>query len=70
MNQQQKERKLKLQLEKNELANSSFAIALTSEGLANMIHSACSDIWSKGQSHLVVQELMRKYQPVNTISRV
>jgi len=57
-------------IRRNELAMLSFAMAFTTDGLMNMIHSACTEEWPEGQAHLVVQELLRKYRPVDTMSRV
>jgi hypothetical protein len=43
----------------NELAMLSFAMAFTNDGLMNMIHSACTEEWSEGQTYLVAQEILK-----------
>ena len=57
-------------IRKNEMAMSSFATAFTTEGLMNLIHGACSEEWPEGEAHLVVKELLKKYRPIDTVSRV
>ena len=57
-------------LERNLLAIASLSLAFQSEGQMNMIQKAESKDWPSGKAHIVVDNLFRKYRPVDTISRV
>lgn len=63
--------KLKIQAKRrNEVAMANFAMAFTSEGLLRMIYKSQSTDWPNGKAHLVVEQLMRKYKPQDTITIV
>jgi hypothetical protein len=56
---------------RNEVAMANFAMALTTEGLINMLDLAMSEDWPDGKAHLVVEALFAKeYEPKDVMSLV
>ena len=57
-------------LERNALAIASLTLAFQTDGLLNMITKAQSTDWPNGKAYEVIDALFKKFQPVDTISRV
>jgi hypothetical protein len=57
-------------VKKNEIAMASFSIAFTTEKGMNIIYSACNKNWPEGEAYLVVRELMKRYRPLDTVSKI
>jgi len=55
---------------KNELAMASFSMAFTTEKTMNIVYASCTEEWPDGIAYLVVRELMKKYRPLDTISKI
>jgi hypothetical protein len=55
---------------RNMVAMYHFTLAFATESLLNIIFSSETEQYPGGLAHLVVQSLMRKYRPKDTISRV
>jgi hypothetical protein len=36
----------------------------------NTLYAACTESWPDGEAHLVVRELYKRYQPLDTVSKV
>jgi hypothetical protein len=59
-----------LAVSKNELAMASFSIAFTTAIAMNILYAACTENWPDIEAHLVVRELYKRYQPLDTVSKV
>jgi hypothetical protein len=55
---------------RNEVAMASFTMAFTSEGVVGMVYKSYTTEWPNGLAKLVVASLLKKYRPIDTISRV
>ena len=55
---------------KNDLAISSLSIAFSKEGTMGIITRTISEDWPTGQGHMVIKALMKRYRPIDTISKV
>ena len=55
---------------RNEVAMASLTMAFTSESVMRMVYKSYTTQWPNGLAKLVVQALMKKYCPIDTISRV
>jgi hypothetical protein len=60
----------RLAVSKNELAMASFLIAFTTNKAMNILYAACTENWHDGEAHLMVRELYKRYQPLDTVSKV
>ena len=60
----------RIAIKKNELAMLSFSIAFTSDSAMNILYAACTENWPDGEAHLVVRELMKRYRPLDTVSKI
>jgi len=60
----------RIAIKKNDLAMSSFSIAFTSYRAMNIIYAACTKNWPNGEAYLVVRELMKRYCPLDTVSKI
>jgi hypothetical protein len=36
----------------------------------NIIYAACTKSWPDGKAYLVVRELMKRYRPLDTVSKI
>jgi gag-polypeptide of LTR copia-type len=60
----------RLVVSKNELAMASFSIAFTTDKAMNILYASCTENWPDREAHLVVRELYKRYQPLDTVSKV
>ena len=56
--------------QKNSLAISCFTMAFSKEGVMGMMSRSVTREWPEGLACLVVSNLMKRYRPVDTISKV
>jgi hypothetical protein len=57
-------------IRKNEIAMASFSMAFTTDKAMNIVYAASTEGWPEGEAHLVVKNLMKKYRPLNTVSKI
>ena len=57
-------------IKKNEIAMASFSIAFMTEKAMNIVYASCNKNWPEGEAYLVVRELMKRYQPLDTVSKI
>jgi predicted Zn-ribbon and HTH transcriptional regulator len=57
-------------IKKNEIAMASFSMAFITDKAMNIVFLASTEGWEEGEAHLVVKELMKRYRPIDTVSRV
>ena len=55
---------------RNQVAMMNLTLAFTNESVMVMIYRARTKEWPRGLAKLVVEALMKKYRPIDTISRV
>ena len=60
----------RIAIKKNESAMLSFSIAFSSDSAMNILYAACTENWPDGEAHLVVRELMKRYRPLDTVSKI
>jgi hypothetical protein len=48
----------------------SFTMAFTTDKAMNMVFAAVTKGWKEGEAYLVVKELMKKYRPLDTVSKI
>jgi hypothetical protein len=52
------------------VAMASFTMAFTTDKAMNMVFAAVTEGWKEGEAYLVVKELMKKYRPLDTVSKI
>jgi hypothetical protein len=57
-------------IRKNELAMTSFSMAFTTDKAMNIFYAASTEGWPEGEAYIVVKNLMKKYRPLETISKI
>ena len=57
-------------IKKNGIAMISFSMAFTAEKAMNIIYASCNENWPEGEAYLVVRELMKRYRPLDTVSKI
>ena len=63
--------KMKIEAKKrNEVAMANLAMAFTNEACMGLIYKSMTTEWPSGLAYKVIEELMAKYQPQDTITRV
>jgi hypothetical protein len=60
----------RLAIIRKKLVMESFSIAFKTEKAMNIIYAACTENWPDSEGHLVVQELYKRYRPLDTVSKV
>jgi hypothetical protein len=60
----------RLAVNRNELSMTSFSISFITESSMNIIYAACTENLPDVEAHLVVQELYKRYRPLDTVSKV
>ena len=60
----------RIAVSKNDMAMVSFTMAFSNDNVMNIIYVACTPEWPEGQAHLVVKELMKRYRPLDTVSKI
>ena len=55
---------------RNAVAMANLTMAFTSEGTMKLVYKAMTSDWPSGLAHKVVEKLLKKYQPKDTISQV
>jgi hypothetical protein len=60
----------KMAKKKNSLALSCFTMAFTKNGIMGMISRSTTKEWPDVLAYLIVQNLMKRFRPVDTISKV
>jgi hypothetical protein len=60
----------RIAIRKNEVAMASFSMAFTMDKAMNMVYAASTEGWQEGEAYLVVRELMKKYRPLDTVSKI
>jgi hypothetical protein len=48
----------------------SFTMAFTKDKAMNMVFATATEGWQEGEAYLVVKELMKKYRPLVTVSKI
>jgi hypothetical protein len=48
----------------------SFSMAFTTDKAMNIVYAASTDGWPEGEAYLVVKNLMKKYRPQDTASKI
>ena len=57
-------------IKRNEIAMASFTMAFTTETLMGLVYKASNVDWPSGLTKLVVQGLLQKYRPLDSVSKV
>jgi hypothetical protein len=52
------------------VAMASFTMPFTTDKAMNMVFAAVNEGWQEGKANLVVKELMKKYRPLDTVSKI
>jgi hypothetical protein len=60
----------RIAITKNEVAITSFTMAFTTDKAMNMVFAAATEGWQEGEAYLVVKEIMKKYRPLDTVSKI
>jgi DsbC/DsbD-like thiol-disulfide interchange protein len=60
----------RIAITKKEVAMASFTIAFTTDKAMNMVFAAATKGWQEAEAYLVVKELMKKYHPLDTVSKI
>ena len=60
----------KISIKKNEAAMVAFSMSFTTDKTMNMVFAASTEGWEEGEAYLVVRELMKKYRPLDTVSKI
>jgi hypothetical protein len=56
--------------QKNNIAMASFSMAFTTDKAKNIVYAASTEGWQEGEAYLVVKNLMKKYRPLDTVSKI
>jgi hypothetical protein len=48
----------------------SFSMAFTTDKAMNIVYAASTEGWPEGEVYLVVKNLMKKYRPLDTVSKI
>jgi hypothetical protein len=57
-------------IRKNEIVMASFSMAFTTDKAMNIVYAVSTEGWPEGDAYLVVQHLMKKYRPLDTVSTI
>jgi hypothetical protein len=57
-------------IRKNELAMASFLMAFTTDKAMNIVYVASTEVWPEGEAYQFVKKLMKKYRPLDTVSKI
>jgi hypothetical protein len=57
-------------IRKNELAMANSSMTFTTDKAINIVYAAFTEGWSEGRVYLVVRKLMKKYRPLDNVSKI
>jgi hypothetical protein len=60
----------RIAITKNKVEIASFTMIFTTEKARNMVFAAITEGWQDGEAYLVVKANMKKYHPLDTVSKI